>query len=127
MDPSSGWTQPQMDHGAESDACENYVGRREAAAHLCCRPLARWHRTLSQSREAGKRKLGIGWAFLKSGGGRRLRLFHFFDHRIRELRRAGFTANILRQLLAMPVDLLQRIADLQRGVELAQVPQHEQS
>lgn len=65
--------------------------------------------------------------FLVNGGLSGLRFFHFFDHRVGELRRPRFAADIFRERLRMAIYLFQRISNLQRCVELAQMTQHQQS
>ena len=53
-------------------------------------------------------------------------VLHRSDDFIRKFFRSGFSAYILGQLVAVAIDLVDRIADFERGVMLADVAQHEQ-
>ncbi len=109
-----------MNHGAESDACEKYFGKRPGLPHIFTLSLFLTGCSLDGTGlylnpvTQARKNLGIlsEKQSLMNGGWRGLCLFHFFDHDVGEFRRARLAANILRQLLGMTVDSFQRIANL---------------
>ena len=61
------------------------------------------------------------------GRRRGLRHVHLLYYGVGKLGRSGLAANIFREFFRMAINFFQRIPNLQRSVELAKMPQHQES